>query len=103
MALGLGGCQDTPAMSLKKKLQAQGMKLISDPRVMKLMQDERMMKVMMGAMSMPARAQSFAEQQRENLIRALGAASEQEVRDLKRTLRALESELSELRHREDHE
>lgn len=87
-------------MSLKKSLLQQGMKLMSDPRVLKLMQDERVMKLVMQAMSMPGKVQEFTEQQREAIVRALGAASEQEVRDLKRTIRALESQLSEMRRRD---
>lgn len=85
-------------MSLKKSLMQQGMKLMSNPNVLKLMQDERFMKVVMTAMSVPGRVQTFTESQREAVVRALGAASEQEVKDLRRTIRALENELAEMKH-----
>lgn len=86
-------------MSIKKTFVKQGMKLMSDPRVLKLMQDERVMRAMMGAMAMPGRVQSFTEEQREHLQKIMGVASEREVKDLERTIRSLEEQLSELKKR----
>ena len=86
-------------MSIKKTVMKQGMKLMSDPRVLKLMQDERVMKAMMGAMAVPGRMQSFTEEQKENLQKAMGVASEREVKDLERTIRSLEEQISELKRR----
>src|SRR5271170_176149 len=83
--------------SLKKTLLKQGMKLMSDPRVMKLMQDERVMKAVMAAMSVPGKAQSFARDQAENIARAMALATEGEVKDLRRTVRRLEEEVSRLK------
>ncbi len=83
--------------SIKKTLLQQGMKLMSDPRVMKLMQDERVMKAVMTAMSMPGKAQSFARDQAENIARAMALATEGEVKDLRRTVRKLEEEVSRLK------
>jgi cell division FtsZ-interacting protein ZapD len=83
--------------SLKKTLMQQGMKLMSDPRVMKLMQDERVMKAVMAAMSMPGKAQTFARDQVENIARAMALATEGEVKDLRRTVRKLEEEVSRLK------
>jgi cell division FtsZ-interacting protein ZapD len=84
--------------SIKKTLLQQGMKLMSDPRVMKLMQDERVMKAVMAAMSVPGRAQSFARDQAENIARAMALATEGEVKDLRRTVRKLEEEVSRLKN-----
>ncbi|HLK38917.1 MAG TPA: hypothetical protein VKU41_19280 [Polyangiaceae bacterium] len=84
-------------MSLKKNLLQQGMKLMADPRVMKLMQDERVMKAVMAAMSMPGRAQSFARERMEGVAKAMALATEDEVKDLRRTVRKLEDDLARLK------
>jgi hypothetical protein len=83
--------------SLKKTLMKQGMKLMSDPRVMKLMQDERVMKAVMAAMSMPGKAQTFAREQVEGIAKAMALATEGEVKDLRRTVRRLEEEVSRMK------
>ncbi|MBK6692070.1 MAG: hypothetical protein IPG50_07690 [Myxococcales bacterium] len=84
-------------MSLKKKLLSESMKLISDPRVTKLMQDERVMKALMAAMSMPGKMQTFTHEQVEKLAKAMALATEDEVKDLRRTVRRLEEEMSKMR------
>ncbi len=81
---------------LKKNLMKQGMKLMSDPRVMKLMQDERVMKAVMKAMSLPGRAQGLAQEQAEKIAKAMALATEDEVKDLKRTVRRLEEEIARM-------
>jgi hypothetical protein len=86
--------------SLKKTLMKRGMKLMSDPRVMKLMQDERVMKAVMTAMSMPGKVQSFTQEQAEKLAKALDLATEDEVKDLKRTVRRLEEEMARMQKKE---
>jgi cell division FtsZ-interacting protein ZapD len=86
-------------MSLKKTVLQQGMKLMSDPRMLKLMQDERFMKLVMSAMSVPGRVQTFTEAQRETFAKGMGVASEREVHELRRTVRALAEEVSDLRKR----
>jgi hypothetical protein len=83
--------------SFKKNLMKQGMKLISDPRVMKLMQDERVMKAVMAAMSMPGKAQTFAKERMEGVAKAMALATEDEVKDLRRTVRKLEEEVTRLK------
>lgn len=83
-------------MSLKKSLIKQGMKMIGDPRVQKLMQDERVMKAMMQVMSMPGKVSEFSQEQVEKLAKAMSLATEDEVSDLKRTVRHLEEEISRL-------
>ena len=84
--------------SLKKTLMKQGMKLMSDPRVLKLMQDERVMKAVMTAMSVPGKAQTFAKEQVENIAKAMALATEGEMKDLRRTVRKLEEEVSRLKN-----
>jgi len=83
--------------SLKKGLIRQGLRLMSDPRVVKWMQDERVMRMVMRALSVPARAQSFAKEQLENAAKAMALATEAEVKDLRRTVRRLEDELASLK------
>ena len=87
--------------SLKKTLMKQGMKLMTDPRVMKLMQDERVMKAVMTAMSMPGKVQSFTSEQVQSLAKAMALATEDEVNDLKRTVRSLEEELARIERQTD--
>jgi len=82
--------------SLKKSLMKQGMKLMTDPRVMKLMQDERVMKAVMAAMSMPGKVQSFTQEQTEKIAKAMALATEDEVKDLKRTVRRLEEAIARI-------
>jgi hypothetical protein len=89
-------------MSLKKSLMKRGMKLMTDPRVMKMMQDPRVMKAVMTAVSMPGKVQSFGSEQAEKIAKAMALATEDEVNDLKRTVRSLEEEVSRMRkERED--
>jgi hypothetical protein len=84
-------------MSLKKTMMEQGMKLLGDPRFAKLMQDERFMKAIMVAMSMPGKIDGFTKDQRDRVAKALHLATADEVRDLKRTIRSLEEQLTELK------
>lgn len=90
----------TMADSLKKTLLKQGMKLISDPRVVKVMQDERVMKAVVTAMSVPGKVQSFTAEQVQNLAKSMALATEDEVTDLKRTVRRLEEEIARLEKHE---
>jgi hypothetical protein len=87
--------------SLKKSIMKQGMKLMSDPRVMKLMQDERVMKAVMAAMSMPGKVQTFTQDQAEKIAKAMALATEDEVKDLKRTVRKLEEEIAKIQRDRD--
>jgi cell division FtsZ-interacting protein ZapD len=87
--------------SLKKTLMKQGIKLMSDPRVMKLMQDERMMKMLMQVMAMPGKVQSFTHDNAERFAKAMALATEDEVKDLRRTVRRLEEEVARLQRDSD--
>lgn len=84
-------------MSLKDRLMSEGMKLASNPQVAKLMQDERFMKLVMVAMSMPGRMQTFTAEQKEAVARSFGLVTQDELRDLRRTVTSLETTVARLR------
>lgn len=86
-------------MSLKDKVMAEGMKLAQNPQVAKLMTDERVMKLVMTAVSMPGKVQSYTAEQKEAFAKAMGLATQDEIKDLKRQIAALEREISDLRRR----
>ena len=83
-------------MALKDKLMSEGMKLASNPSVAKLMQDPRFMRLVMTAMSLPGRVDTFSTEQKEHFAKAMGLATQEEVRDLKRTVAALERAVARL-------
>lgn len=84
----------------KKSLLQRGMKLIADPRVLKLMQDQRVTKAVIAAMAMPGKVQHFTQEQRERLAKLLDLATQEELRDVQRTVRRLEDELARMREKE---
>ena len=86
-------------MSLKDKVVAEGMKLAASPQVAKLMQDERIMKLVMTAVAVPGKVQTFTAEQKEAFAKAMGLATQDEVKDLKRQISALEREIADLRRR----
>jgi predicted nucleic acid-binding Zn-ribbon protein len=86
-------------MSIKDKVVAEGMKLAQSPQVAKLMADERVMKLVMTAVSMPGKVQTFTTEQKEAFAKAMGLATQDEVKDLKRQIAALERDITELRAR----
>ena len=86
-------------MSIKDKVVAEGMKLAASPQVAKLMQDERVMKLVMTAVSMPGKVQSFTAEQKEAFPRSMGRAPQDEVKELKRQITALDREINDLRAR----
>jgi len=83
-------------MKLKDRIVSEGMKLATDPRVAKLMQDERFMRLVMTAMSMPGRVSNYTTEQKEAFAKAMGLATADEVRDLKRVVAALEETVARL-------
>lgn len=85
-------------MNIKELALHHGMKLMSDPRVVRLMQDEQVMKTMMSAMSFPGRIFGAAQEHSDRIARKMSLATEQEIRDLRRTVRSLEDQLAELKH-----
>ena len=84
-------------MSLKDRLMSEGMKLATNPQVAKLMQDERFMKLVMVAMSMPGRVQTFTDEQREAVTKTFGLVTQDELKDLRRTVTSLEQTVARLR------
>jgi hypothetical protein len=88
-------------MKLKDKLMEEGMKLAGNPYVAKAMQDERLMKLFMAAMSMPGRVSTFTAEQKEAFAKAMGLATADEVRDLKRIVASLEREVEQLSQEND--
>jgi UbiD family decarboxylase len=84
-------------MDVKQRLMQEGMKLMSNPTVMKLLQDERVMKVVMNAMSLPAKVSTMTETAGERFAKTMHMATEQEVKDLKRTIRRLEEQVETLK------
>jgi glucan biosynthesis protein len=82
--------------TLKKALMKSAMGLMSDPRVLKMMQDERVMKAVMQVMAMPGKVQNFTQDNVEKLAKAMALATEDEVKDLRRTVRRLEEEMSRM-------
>jgi hypothetical protein len=83
---------------LKDFILEESMKLAGNPAVSKLMQDPRFMRLVMTAISMPGRVQTFTQEQKETFARSMGLATQDEVRDLKRQVTALEREVARLRH-----
>ena len=84
-------------MSIKDRIVSEGMKFAASPQVAKLMQDERFMKLVMVAMSMPGRMQSFTAEQKEAVAKSFGFVTQDELRDLRRTVTSLEQTVARLR------
>jgi polyhydroxyalkanoate synthesis regulator phasin len=80
-------------MALKDRLLERGMKIMQDPRVAKLAQDERVMKVAMQAFQLRGKVQEQIDQRVETAAKSLGLVTKDEVRELKRTIKKLETEL----------
>jgi hypothetical protein len=87
----------TKTPSWKKTIMKRGMELMTDPRFSQVMQDERVMKALMAAMQMPGKVETFTTEQKERFAKALGLPTEQEVSDLRRTVRRLEEEIARLK------
>jgi cell division FtsZ-interacting protein ZapD len=86
-------------MSIKDEVMKRGMKLMSDPRVGKLMQNEQFMKAMMAVVQVPGKVNTFTTEQTERFASMMRLATAQEVKDLKRTVKNLETEVARLRKR----
>ncbi len=80
----------------KKTLMKQAMGVMSDPRVLKMMQDERVMKAVMQVMAVPGKVQNFTQDNVEKIAKAMALATEDEVKDLRRTVRRLEEEMNRM-------
>lgn len=71
----------------------EGMKVISNPRVMGLMSNPRVMKVMMQAFALRGNVQAAVDKRVKRLAKTFKLATQEEVRDLKATVRGLEATL----------
>lgn len=71
-----------------------GLQLLQDPRFSKLASDPRVMKAVMQAMAVPGMVQQFGSDQIAALAKKLNLASEEEVAQLRRTVRRLEEDLA---------
>lgn len=87
--------------SIKNTLLERGMKLMADPRVLKMMQDPRVMKAVMTAMSVPGKVTTLTNESVEKIAKAMALATEDEVSDLKRTVRKLEEEVARLKREKE--
>jgi hypothetical protein len=87
----------TKTPSWKKTLMKRGMELMTDPRFATVMQDERVIKGLMAAMQLPGKVEGFTAEQKERFAKAMGLPTEQEVKDMRRTIRRLEEEVARLK------
>ncbi len=71
-----------------------GMQLLQDPRFSKVAADPRVMRAVMQAMAVPGMVQQFTSDQIASLAKKLNLASEEEVAQLRRTVRRLEEDLA---------
>jgi hypothetical protein len=83
-------------MGIKDEMMKRGMQMMSDPRVMKLMQNPQFMKVMMAAVQVPGKVNSFTTEQAKLLAGTLQLATAEDLKELKRTVRRLEREVTKL-------
>jgi hypothetical protein len=86
----------TDKKSWSKALMSQGLHLITDPRVIKIMQDERVVKAITQVIKVPGKVQEFTQGNVEKVAKAMALATANEVKDLKRTVRRLEEEVTRL-------
>jgi hypothetical protein len=86
-------------MGIKDEVRKKGLQLMSDPRVLKLMQNEQFMKAMMAVVQVPGKVNTFTTEQTERFASMMRLATAQEVKDMKRTVKNLEAEVSRLRKR----
>ncbi len=80
-------------MNLRSRVMKKGMELIQDPRVAKVVHDERVMKVAMQAFQLRGKVQEEIDQRVEGVAKSLGLVTKNDVRELKRTIKKLETEL----------
>jgi len=80
-------------VDIKSFLKDRGLKLIQDPKVAKLIQDERVMKVAMQAFQLRSKVQEQIDHNVERVAKSLGLVTKSEVRELKRAIKKLETEL----------
>lgn len=80
-------------MDFKSRVMKKGFELLQDPRAQKVMQDERVTKVAMQAFQLRGKVQEEIDQRVETVAKSLGLVTKNEVRELKRTIKKLETEM----------
>jgi polyhydroxyalkanoate synthesis regulator phasin len=80
-------------MAIRDEVLKRGMKLMEDPRVAKLIQDERVMKVASQAFMLRGKVQDEIDGRIEKVAKSLGLVTKSDVKELKRTIKKLETEL----------
>jgi predicted nucleic acid-binding Zn-ribbon protein len=88
-------------MSIKDEVKKKGLQLMGDPRVARLMQNEQVMRAMMTLVQVPGKVNTFTTEQTERFAKTMRVATAQELKDLKRTVKNLEAEVSRLRKQID--
>lgn len=80
-------------MDFKSRVMKKGMEILQDPRTQKVMQDERVTKVAMQAFQLRGKVQEEIDQRVETVAKSLGLVTKNDVRELKRTIKKLETEM----------
>jgi len=83
-------------VSLKDRITEQSKKLLQDPRIAQAMQDPRVVKATMRAIQLRGEVQEKIDARVDELAQSLNLATKKEVRELKRTIRKMEREMSKL-------
>jgi TolA-binding protein len=84
---------------LKKEVLKRGVKLLSNPSFMRTIADPRVMRAISQAFAVRGRIQSEADAVLRSAARFFNVATVEDIRDLKRTLRQMESAVSRLERR----
>ncbi len=88
-------------MGIKDEVRKKSLQLMGDPRVAKLMQNEQFMKAMMTVVQVPGKVNNFTTEQTERFANTMRLATAQELKDLKRQVKNLESEVARLQKKLD--
>src|SRR5688500_12229463 len=88
-------------MSIKDELTKKGMQMMSDHRFTKLLQNPQFMKAMLTLMQVPGKVNAFTNEQSERFASTLKLATQQEVKELRKTVKKLERDVERLREKLD--
>lgn len=83
-------------MTFRDRITEQGKKLLQDPRIAQAMQDPRVVKATMRAIQLRGEVQERIDARVDEIAQSLNLATKKEVRELKRTIRKMEREMSKL-------
>ena len=83
-------------MDIKKIVLDQVSKLLQNPRVLEVAMNPKVMGVVMKAMSLREQVVAASASASESVARTLNLATREEVGELRRTVRRLEEQLSQL-------